>query len=203
MKIVVGFFLAFVSALLFLPSGNSTQIRNIPLLITIGCFVLLLLIIRLLKYIILMIKANNILQKNGYIWDGFRVVPFSLIMRFRCKREVLSVAFVITKKKYQRCHFKDSDHIEFYRSYRVVFGSNKTKGPIVSNLVETELVGRRWIKWGQCAESPNRKCILLFNRFPDHITDSTHRQGLGNGDAVCSSDIVLYDIKGFKQIHKL
>lgn len=203
MKIVVGFILAFVSAMLFLPRSDSTQIRNLPLLITIVCFFLLLHIIRAFKYIILMIKAKNIIEKNGYIWDGFRVVPFSLIMRFRRKREVLSVAFVVIKKKYQRCHFKDSEHIEFYRSYRIIFGSTKTKGTIVSNLVETELVGRRWIKWGQSAEPSYRKCILLFNRLPEHITDSTHRPGLGNGDAVCSSDIVLYDMKGFKQIHKL
>ena len=203
MKIFLGVILAFISGMLFLPRYGSTEIRNLPLLLVVICAVLVLLFIRCLKYIIFILKAKKILREKGFLQVGFRIVPFALFLTFCCEDNDLNVAFFVRKKRHQHCFFKDINNMEFYRSNRVVFRDIKAKGATISNLVEEKLVGKRKIRCSSFLKSHNNKTIFLFDKLPYKVTDSSQRQELGNGDIICSSNVLLYDLKGIQDCQTL
>lgn len=198
MRIFLGMILAVLSAALFLPGQGSTQIRNLPLLLAVVSFLLVLILVRCLKYMILILKAKKILREKGFERIGFHVVPFTVFLTFRCDDNDLNVAFFTRKKRQQHCFFKDINNIEFYRSNRVVFRNIKVKGATISNLVEDKLVGKRRIRCNSFLKNHNNKTIFLFDKLPYRVTDSSQRQELGNGDVICSSNVVLYDLKGIR-----
>lgn len=209
MKYLIYLILTFIGGLLFLPQTGSTQIRNIPLLLVILFSILGVVIIRVLKYIILMFKTKRYLNQKGFKCVKFLFFPLGSMlhgrynMTFRSETEELNIVFLVKKKKYQHYFFKDINSIEFYRSNRVVFNNIKAYGATISKLVETKLVGKQKIKWQHYDMSFNRKNILLFDKLPFKISDSVKKEELYNGDRICCSNIYLYDLKGLQRTENI
>ena len=120
-------------------------------------------------------------------------------MTFERDGERLQLVFLIKKKRYPHYHCKDIDRIEFYRSNRVVFQAARHKGAIISDLVETKLVGKQRIKWKHKAEGEKSMDILCFDKLPFLITDSVKNEGLNNGDLICASAVKLFDLAGLRE----
>ena len=167
MKYLVYVALAFVAGLLFLPKSGTSEIRNLPLLILIASLLLIFILVRILKYAILTIKAKRILKNNGAEIYEIRFLPWASAFNghysivFKYKGQSVQLVFLSRKIKYQRYHFDSIDLIEFYRSNRVVFQSIKAKGAIISKLVETNQVGKQRIKWNNFTQIR----AIVFDKF--------------------------------------
>ena len=205
MKYVVYAILVFAAALLFLPKSGTTQIRNLPLLIAITVLILALYLFRLLKYAIIMSKTTKLLKENGYNVQKTHFLPFAAMlkgryaMKFERRQNVLNIVFLLKKKKYPHYFFEDIDHIEFYRNSRAIFKDIQSRGGTVSKLVETKLLGKQRLKWERYKTNEADINILLFDKFPNKISDSLKRQELGNGDKICDSKIILCDFEYMKE----
>ena len=88
--------------------------------------------------------------------------------------------------------FVSAKLLEFYRSNRVVFNSIRTRGAVISNLVETKLVGKQKLTWDAADFN-----IVVFDKIPDHITESKTKNLLGKGDKVCGTETYIADVESF------
>lgn len=195
MKYLIYGLTAFVACLLFLPESGSTEIRNLPFLIFLLSLVLLCRVIRLMRYVLLLAKTKSLLKKNNVAEIKEKCLPWSSFFHGRYSVSFLHnerrVQIILLSKKwnYQRYHFDSINHLEFYRSNRVVFNNIKALGPTVSNLVETKRVGKQSLIW---EESANCR-VVLFDRLPPAVTDSAKQEYLGVGDHLCGSNVSLLD----------
>ncbi len=195
MKYAVYGFFAILAGILFLPSADSTQLRNIPLLIALLSLLLLAVLIRILQYAVFMAKTKKLLRKQGIqpIQSKFRPWASRLHGHYSITLEwegqTVQILLLARKKRYQRYHFDRVDSLEFYRANRVVFNAIKTKGATVSRLVEVKQVGKQKIQWEDGAAIR----AVLFDRLPSEITDSTQKELLWTGDRICDSDVYVLD----------
>lgn len=196
----VAYAIAFIIAFfLFVPRTGSTEIRNLPILILLVSLILIALLIRLFKYAILMSKTKKLLKKHQMKPVKSRFFPWAsrfhgrYSITFRHEDQTVQLVFLSRKKKYQRYHFERVDKLEFYRANRVVFNGTKIRGATISNQVEVDRVGRQSIKWDDTADIR----IILFDRLPEHITDSVRTDALAVEDRICDSNVCIMDWDAF------
>ena len=199
MKYAVYVALLFVCAFLFLPRTGTTEIRNLPLLIFILSLIIVSILIRFLKYVLLITKTRKSLKKMGirdiklrfFPWVSFFHGHYSVT--FPHGDKTAQLILLSRKRKYQRYHFDSIAQLEFYRSNRVVFKGRKIRGAVMSELVETNRVGKQKIKWDDTAEIR----VIIFDKLPDQITDMVKKENLGVGEKICASDTYLLDWAAF------
>ena len=195
MKYVVYIAMLFVCGLLFLPRTGTTEIRNLPLLLFILTLILIFILIRFIKYVLLVAKTQKQLKKIGIQNIKIKIFPWDSVLHghysitFTHENKISQIILLSRKRKYQRYHFDSINKIEFYRANRVVFNNIKAKGATISKLVETSLVGRQRLKWDDAAEVR----IIIFDRLPEQITDFKKKETLCAGEKICSSNIYLFD----------
>lgn len=200
MKFVVYFIAAMIAFFLFVPKTGTTEIRNLPILIALLVIIAGLLLWQLIRRAVFMGKVKKALKKSGceIIKIHFNLFAARLHGRysvtFKAKDEIITAVLLVHRRNYQRYHFSSCDQLEFYRSNRVVFNSTKVYGAKISNLVETKLVGKQKFKWDEADRN-----IIIFNRIPDHITDSKQKELLGKGDKVCGTETCIADIESFSE----
>lgn len=188
---------------LFLPAANSTKLRNVPLLIALVFFVVAFAIYRILKYAFLMHKAKKALKQKGFRREKVTFFPFASMlhgrysMTFKQNDKKVKIVFLVTKRKYPHYYFNSVNLLEFYSTNRVIFNNVKAKGATVSDLVETKKVGKQKSMWKATDLTQNDTNILLFNKLPPRISDSTRQQDLDNGDNICDTNVKLLDFHGF------
>ena len=198
MQYVVYSILAIIALLLFLPTTDGKEIRNLPLLIALFVIIAGLVLWQLIRRVAFMQRVKKDLENNGceIIKIGFN--PFAARLHgrysvtFKRNGKIICARLLIKQIKYQRYHFESAELIEFYRSNRVVFQSTKVLGATVSDLVETKKVGRQPLKWEEADCN-----IIIFNKIPDHITDSKTKNLLGKGDKVCGTETYIADVESF------
>ena len=200
MKYVLYIIAAIVAFLLFFPTTGSNQIRNLPILIAILVIAAGFVLFALIRRVMLFQKIKKTIKKRGceIIKSAFN--PFSArlhgryLVTFKSNGKIINALLLIRRKKYQRYHFENADYLEFYQSNRVVFRSIKSRGATISDLVETKLVGKQKLKWDEAHCN-----IVLFDKLPDHITDSKQKELLGKGDKVCGTETYIADIESFSE----
>ena len=203
MKYFVYVVLVILGGFLFLPQTGTSEIRNPWLLILILSLVVISILIRLLKYILLMAKTKKLLKQNEKKVLQIRFLPLASLFRghysitFECEDKIAQIILISRKRNYLRYHFDSINRLEFYQSNRVVFKNTKVYGATISNLVETQRVGKQRIKWN---DSANIR-MIVFDRLPGQMTDSVKAECLGAGDRICGSDVYVLDWASFK--HKL
>ena len=195
MKYFVYAVLALIAGFLFLPATGTSEIRNQPLLILILSLILISILIRFLKYVALMVKTKQSLKQRKISLIKSKFQPWASCFHghysitFQYENQTVQIVLLSKKRKYQRYHFDRIDRLEFYRANRVVFRSSKIWGAKISDLVETNQVGKQRIKWDNFAEIR----VILFDKLPDQITDSVKKENLGTGDQICASDVYILD----------
>ncbi len=198
MKYVVYTILAIIALFLFLPTTGTNQIRNLPLLIALLVIAAGFVLFALVRRIVLLQKAKRAIKKSGCEIIRVRFNPFAerlhgrYSVTFKRNGKMICARFLIKQIKYPRYHFESKELIEFYRSNRVVFQSTKIRGASISDLVETKRVGRQNLFWDEAEHN-----IIIFNKMPDHITDSKQKELLYKGDRVCQKGAYLTDISSF------
>ena len=190
---------AFCAGLLFLPRTGTSEIRNLPLLIAILTIVAIGIAVRFLKCVLLFCKAKKALARCGVKLEKVRFFPWASLfhgqysLTFFHENRLVEMVLLSRKRKYRRYHFESVEKLEFYRANRVVFCNSRIRGATISNLVEVQRVGRQRIRWDSSAQAR----VILFDRLPDHITDSVKREYLGAGERICGSDVCLLDWHSF------
>ena len=203
MKYVLYVIFAIVAFLLFFPTTDEKHIRNLPLLIAILAVIASLFIYHLIRRAVFMGKVKKALKTSGCEIIKTYFNPFASRLKgrysvtFRKDGKTICAILLIKKRKYQRYHFANIDYLEFYRSNRVVFNSTRVRGAVISNLVETKLVGKQKLSWD--AADIN---IVVFNKIPDHITDSKTKNLLGKGDKICGTETYIADVEHLMQMNK-
>ena len=200
MKILIGIFGVIFSFVLFLPKETGAPIRNLPLLIAVLVLVFILLLIRFLKYVALMLGAKRILHEKGFQAVKCHINPFvcrlrgRYMMTFQRNHEKLDVLFLVRRWRYPHYFFDAVNRIEFYVAHRMVYPGGKTRGVVMARQSEVYPAGRRELAWKSMP-----KGILLFDKLPNKVTDSVRKEELGCGDAICASEVRLYDLNGLKR----
>ena len=200
MKYVFYSILAIIALFLFLPNTGSNEIRNLPLLIALLVIIAGIILWYLIRRAAFLQKVKKTLKKNGCEIIKTHFNPFAARLHgrysvtFKSNGKIINALLLIRRRKYQRYHFERADYLEFYRSNRVVFNSTKTYGATISNLVETKKVGRQPLKWDDADRN-----IIIFNKIPDHITDSAQKNLLGKGDRICETETYIADLEFFSE----
>ena len=200
MKYVVYTILAIIAFFLFMPTTDGKEIRNLPLLIALLVIIAGFLLRQLIRRAVFMGKVKKTLKKSGCEIIKTHFNPFAARLHgrysftFKAKEKKVTARLLIRRRKYQRYHFSDMENLEFYSSNRVVFNSTKIRGATISNLVETKRVGKQKLKWDKADCN-----IVIFDKIPDLITDSTQKVLLGNGDKVCGGETYIVDIESFSE----
>ena len=195
MKYLVYFILLFIAGLIFLPRTGTTEIRNKPLLIFVIFLIVIRILIRFFKYVLLMVKARRLLKQNRKKVIKIRFFPWASLFHgqysitFQSENEIAQIILISKKRKYQRYHFDSINRLEFYQANRVVFRSSRIRGATISNLVEINQVGKQRIKWDDAAKIR----MIVFDKYPNLITDSMKKENLGTGDLICDSDVSVFD----------
>ena len=198
MKYVLYVIAAIVALFLFLPTTGSNEIRNLPLLIALLVIIVGLILWYLIRRVAFLQKVKKALKNNSCEIVKVCFNPFAARLHgrysvtFKSNGKIINALLLIRRRKYQRYHFSSIQELEFYRSNRVVFNSTKTYGATISNLVETKKVGRQPLKWDDADRN-----IIIFNKIPDHITDSAQKNLLGKGDRVCETETYIADLEFF------
>lgn len=200
MKYVVWIISAFIAFFMFVPKTGSTEIRNLPVLIAILALAALFLLCQLIRRIVFMRKVKKALKNNRCEIVKTVFNPFAarfhgrFSVTFKTEGRTVNALLLMRKRKYQRYHFESAQDLEFYRSTRVVFNSTKIQGATVSNLVETKMVGKQRLMWSEADCN-----IVVFDKLPDHITDSKTKNLLGRGDRICCTNIYISDLASLKE----
>ena len=200
MKYVAYTILGIIAFLLFMPETDTTEIRNLPLLIALLVIIAALLLYQLIRRAAFMGKVKKSLKNSGCEIIKTHFNPFASRLKgrysvtFKKDGKTICAILLIKKRKYQRYHFANIDYLEFYRSNRVVFNSTRARGAVISDLVETKIVGRQKLIWD--AADCN---IIIFNKIPDHITDSKTKNPLGKGDKICGEKTYVADITSLSE----
>ena len=198
MKYVLYTILGIIAFLLFVPTTDTTEIRNLPLLIAIVAIIIGLLIYRLIRRAAFMGKGKKVLKNSECEIIKTHFNPFAerlhgrYSVTFKRNGKIICARFLIKHIKYPRYHFEEADLVEFYCSNRVVFQSTKERGAVISDLVETKKVGEQRLMWDESEYN-----VIVFNKMPDHITDSKQKELLNKGDQVCQNGAYLTDIASF------
>ena len=200
MKYVFYSILAIIALFLFLPTTGSNEIRNLPLLIALLVIIAGIILWYLIRRAAFLQKVKKTLKKNSCEIIKTHFNPFAAHLHgrysvtFKINDKIICARLLIKQIKYQRYHFESAELIEFYRSNRVVFQSTKVRGATISDLVETKKVGRQPLKWDDADRN-----IIIFNKIPDHITDSAQKNLLSKGDRVCETETYIADLESISE----
>lgn len=196
MKYFIYFILAIVAACLFLPESGTTEIRNAPLLMAIISLIIVYYIYRFLKLVVFVCKMKGKLRKNGFEVRKTRLFFAKGNIIAETDTEVFDIWLLIRRKSHYRYYFKDINNIEMYTSTVAISKSSK-RGTIARGETNTRIVGRQKISRYPLVTDKDISYFVVLDKMPSSIADSARREELGNGDKICSSDSVLYDMNGF------
>ncbi|MBQ9760270.1 MAG: hypothetical protein IJW16_02850 [Clostridia bacterium] len=189
------FFLALIAGALFLPHRDS-GIRNVPLLLGIlGCIAIFL-AYNFLSLLLLAHKVKKKLKRKGFQAKITRLFIRTGYIVAKNKEETVEVLLLLRRKNYCRQHFSDENHIEWWKSTRLVTKRNMA-GNIARGAVDTRMVGKTTISWNTLTPEKENGRMIVMNKLPNRISDSAKSEEISSGDCICSSNIVLFDLNGF------
>ena len=194
MKYLILVAMLFVAGLLFLPSGAGTGIRNVPLLVAILAVLFVLFVWSVLRSAMLKLRVRRALRQAGFVITK-RHKSFLRNRLFAERRGVVYQILLLSKKRRHGCyHFDSTDSVEYYRTVKPLYKINRRTGEFAAGAEETFRAGRRKLRWLKAAGSQR---FVVFDRLPERITDAAMPHDLGAGDAVCGSDVRVFDLPAF------
>lgn len=196
--ILYGIF-AFVALLLFVPTSGDGQLRNLPLLILAAAVILCFFLYGIVKRARFLSNTKRLLRQNGFRISKssalFVLFGFSGQYSIVCEKEtVWRIVLLMRKRSYLTYHFESPRRLEFYRTTRMVMKNGGQARATVTNQTETKRVGICLLPFEEKTEYT--EAFLIMDRFPSRVTDTAHREPLGNGDTVAAC-FRIYDKKGF------
>ena len=187
---------------IFLPNGIAGGLDNVPLLIVILSILLIVVLFKMIRYFRMFLIAKKHLKKCGFEITNCNIIP-PFLGKKKCniiaKKDdlVINVCILKVTKTYLTYHFDDINTIEIYKSTRLAIKPRVRQANIISRHVETKKVGIWRLSWKNI-DKQRVINIVLFDKFPNIVSDSKNREDLGNGDKICDK-IYIYNISGFER----
>lgn len=197
MKYLILIAMLFVAGLLFLPRGAGTGIRNVPILIAILVVLFGLFVWSVLRSAVLKRRARRALRRAGFVITK-RHKSF-LRNRLFAERagEEYQILLLSKKRRHGRYHFDSADEMEYYRTVKPLYKINRRTGEFAAGAEETSRVGKRKLRWLSEDAGTGSQRFVVFDQLPMRITDTVKSHDLGPGDAVCGSDVRVWDLPSF------
>lgn len=200
MEFIIYAIILALSAGLFLPKYGGER-RNVPVFVIIASIIAILLIVKLLKYILLVFKVKKLLTKNGYTVTQIHIIPKlknSKCYHISSTRDEKTVNVYITKRRNSHVtyHFETENKAEIYKHTRLAIKPSVRQAYIVSPKVENRKMGEEYFFWEESDFTQNTENVLLFKKLPNNVTDTKSQSPLGNGDKILDK-VILFDIKGY------
>lgn len=189
---------ALLSCFLFLPRSANDEIRNVPILISVLSLIALYCIYRLIRFIVFTCRVKHKLNAKGFNILKMRFFLGKCNIIAENDNAIFDIYLLRRKKSYYRYHFDTANVIEFYKSSFAVSRSSK-KGTIARTSADQKRVGKQKTTRIPFSNNKTINYFTVIDKFPYCITDATHREEINNGDHICSSDVILFDINGFIQ----
>ena len=201
------FFGAFILSILILPAPYD---NGFGIVICLSIFIVIPILYRLSKYLILMLKTKHLLKKKGFKTTKFCYFPFPSRFRgrynmsFENDNKVINVVFLSKKLKYKNYHFESENLVKFSSYARVMLYHGNRSGMHGSRVSRTNVIhknnfGEQKILWPENNIQKDNYNIILFDKWPDYVTDFTNHndKSIGQGDFICKSNIQAFDTKAF------
>lgn len=197
MKYLILIAMLFVAGLLFLPRGAGTGIRNVPILIAILVVLFGLFVWSVLRSAVLKRRVRRALRRAGFVITK-RHKSF-LRNRLFAERagEEYQILLLSKKRRHGRYHFDSADSVEYYRTVKPLYKINRRTGEFAAGAEETSRVGKRKLRWLSEDAGTGSQRFVVFDQLPMRITDTAKSHDLGPGDAVCGSDVRVWDLPSF------
>ena len=197
MKYLILIAMLFVAGLLFLPRGAGTGIRNVPILIAILVVLFGLFVWSVLRSAVLKRRVRRALRRAGFVITK-RHKSF-LRNRLFAERagEGYQILLLSKKRRHGRYHFDSADSVEYYRTVKPLYKINRRTGEFAAGAEETSRVGKRKLRWLSEDAGTGSQRFVVFDQLPMRITDTVKSHDLGPGDAVCGSDVRVWDLPSF------
>ncbi len=159
------------------PSSGTLTIRNVPILVTVVSVAAVVIAYYFITYLIFSIRVKRICKGK----EGLVAIP------------------LVVRKKNCKYHFEEINRIEIYKTTRVMFKVAGFKS-IRPGESQTKLVKKKRIRISEdILKNKSIQKYVVINKMPSSVTDRNSRQELGNGDALCNTDVKLYDYKAFEK----
>ncbi len=202
MEFIIYAIVLIIAGGLFLPKYGG-EARNVPIFVIIASVIAILILVKLLKYVLLVFKVKKLLTKNGYTVTQTRLVPKlknSKCYHISATRDEKTVNVYITKRRNSHVtyHFETENKAELYKHTHLAIKPEVRQAYIVSPHVERRKTGEEYFFWNKEDFSENTENILLFKKLPNNVTDIVHQTSLGNGDKILDK-VSLYSIDGFQK----
>ena len=201
MKLLLCWIVALVVGIIFLPDYEGGEFRNIPLFIIIVSIALILTIIKLLRYILFVLKIKKQLVRNGYTVTATNFVPN--LKNSKCYHlsgekdgKIVNIYIAKRKNSYVTYHFENENKAELYKHTRLTIKPEVRQAYIISPHVDNKKVGEEYFFWSEEDFSENTENILLFKKLPNNVRDTKSSLPLDNGDKI-NGRVLLFDINGF------
>ncbi len=203
MELLLYWIIAFVVGIIFLPAYDGGEFRNIPLFIIIVSIALILTIIKILRYVLFVLKIKKALIQNGYTVTATSFVPN--LKNSKCYhlsgiKDGKTVNIYIAKRKnsYVTYNFENENKAELYKHTRLTIKPEVRQAYIISPSIDSKKVGEEYFFWNEEDFSENTENILLFKKLPNNIKDTKSSIPLDNGDKI-NGKVLLFDINGFNK----
>lgn len=202
MEFIIYAIVLIIAGGLFLPKYGG-EARNVPIFVIIASVIAILILVKLLKYVLLVFKVKKLLTKNGYTVTQTRLVPKlknSKCYHISATRNEKTVNVYITKRRNSHVtyHFETENKAELYKHTHLAIKPEVRQAYIVSPHVERRKTGEEYFFWNKEDFSENTENVLLFKKLPNNVTDTVHQSSLGNGDKILDK-VSLYSIDGFQK----
>ncbi len=193
---------------IFLPDGVGGEIHNPYLLLFLSIIAVTILAVKFIKYLHFCLSIKKKLKNKGYEIIHFSIMPIRLRKKqsiiAKKKEKVVNVSLIYETRKYLKYHFESVEKIELYKSTRLAIKPSPRQAHMISQKVETRKIASKNLKWITNADKncENQIKIVVFNAFPNAITDTYSRECLFYGDKI-SNEAYLFDSKHLDKIANL
>lgn len=181
---------------IFLPDGIGGEIHNPYLLLFLSIVAITILAVKFFKYLHFCLSVKKELKSKGYEIIHFSIMPILLRKKqsiiAKKNEKTVSVSLIYVTRKYLRYHFESINRIELYKSTRLAIKPSPRQAHMISPKVETRNVSTKILKWEESAKEQTK--LVVFNVFPNLITDTYSHEGLYHGDKI-AKECYLYDLK--------
>ena len=206
---VLYFFGVFLFSILILPAPYDS---GIGILICCSILISIPILFRLVKYLTLMLKTKRLLKKKGFKPTKFCYLPFPSKFRgrynmsFEHESKTINIIFLSKKLKYKNYHFESENLVKFSSYARVMLYHGNCAGMHSSRVSSTNVIrknnfGEQKILWPENNTQRDNYNIILFDKWPDYVTDFVNRddKSIGQGDFICKSKVQAFDLKTFSR----
>ena len=188
---------------IFLPDGVGGEIHNPYLLLFLSIIAVTILSVKFFKYLRFCLSVKKELKSKGYEIIHFSILPICLRKKqsiiAKKNDKTVSVSLIYVTRKHLRYHFESINRIELYKSTRLAIKPSPRQAHMISQKVETRKVSTKILRWEECE---NNEKLVVFNAFPNLITDTYSREALYHGDKI-AGDGYLYNLKHLDKFDRM